>query len=109
MQHRIVRRVSWGIVAGLGAAAWVYAMALRDVPGDVPPPAAGALAGQGAMPEFTRHCAACHQPASLASELPDAAAAAAMIELLGRHGSAPLAADLRIVAELAAMNDAAAP
>ena len=101
--------MSWGIVAGLGVAAWAFAMALRQLPGTGPHPAAEAPADPVAAPAFVRHCGACHQASDLAQGLSGPDAAAAMIKLLGRHGTAPLADDLRIVAELAAMNEAAAP
>ena len=105
MQHRIVRRVSWGIAAGLAAAAWVFAFTLRDRP-----VAAASAVGptaqesQGAA-AFESYCAACHQPREVAGGLTDPVAAAAMVTFLERHGRAALADDLMIVAHLVRISE----
>jgi len=97
MQHLAVRRVAWGIVAGLGIVAWLFGLALRQIPGRT------VDAGRPPAPErrgaatFERYCAACHQPQELAGRLVDPADAAEWVGFLGTHGRAPLADDLAIV------------
>jgi mono/diheme cytochrome c family protein len=100
MQHRIVRRVSWGIATGLAAAAWIFALTLRSHPiaaNDSVQPAAQESRGAAA---FGKYCAACHQPHELAGGLTDPAAAAAMVTFLEQHGRAQLSDDLVIIAYL---------
>lgn len=97
MQHRIVSRVSLGLAAGLAAAAWFFALALRD-----PAPDTRAV-GERSLPEatgamaFARHCGSCHDAREWGPGPPDAATAAALVTFLEGHGVAPLAEDLLIV------------
>lgn len=100
MQHRIVRHVSWGIAAGLAAAAWIFALALRNHPVAAAGPVQPAAQESPGAAAFERYCAACHQPRELARGLADPVAAAAMVTFLEQHGRAPLADDLMIVAHL---------
>lgn len=109
VQHRIVRRVSWGIVAGLGVAAWVFAMALQQLPGAAPQPAAEAAPDSVQTSAFVQYCGACHQAQDLTQKLSSPDAAATMVQLLGGHGLAPLQDDLRIVAELVEMRGGPRP
>ncbi|MDH4260889.1 MAG: hypothetical protein OEW16_11395 [Gammaproteobacteria bacterium] len=109
MQHRIVRRVSWGIVAGLCVAAWLFAIALRQPPGGAPQPAGEPAPDSAESSAFVEYCGACHHAKDLAQTLSSPDAAATMVQLLGQHGMAPLQDDLRIVAELVELNGGAVP
>jgi mono/diheme cytochrome c family protein len=100
MQHRIVRHVSWGIAAGLAAAAWIFALALRSHPVAATNPVQQAVQESPGAAAFEKYCAACHQPRALAGGLTDPAAAAAMVTFLAQHGRAELADDLMIVVYL---------
>jgi mono/diheme cytochrome c family protein len=97
MQHRIVRRVSLGLAAGLAAAAWLFALALRDLPPDTPPSEGRRSPEAPGAAAFARHCESCHEAREWSGGPPDAAAAAAMVTFLDGHGEAPLAEDLLIV------------
>ena len=100
-----MRRVSWGIATGLAAAAWIFALALRDHLVAAASPIVPASQESLGSAAFERHCAACHQPRAVAGGLTDPAAAAAMVTFLERHGHAPLAEDLMIVAYLVRIAD----
>jgi mono/diheme cytochrome c family protein len=100
MQHRMVRRVSWGIAAGLAATAWIFALALRDYPVAATSPVQPAAQESPGAAAFERYCAACHQSRELAGGLTDPVAATAMVTFLEQHGRAELGDDLMIVAYL---------
>jgi mono/diheme cytochrome c family protein len=101
MQHRIVRRVSLGLAAGLAAAAWVFAIALQNMaPGEPSAPDRSSAETPGAA-AFAEYCASCHEAREWSGGLPDAATAAALITYLKDHGGASLPEDLLILQWLA--------
>ena len=101
MQHRIVRRVSFGLAAGLAAAALVFAFALRDLSPGRSAEMDRSSAGTPGEAAFAQHCASCHEAREWSRGLPDAAAAASMLAYLENHGGATLAEDLLILQWLA--------
>lgn len=99
MRHKVVKRVSLGLVLVLVAAALGFArhhaVALAPVP-TVPGPAPA--------DPFARHCAACHDERDLAAALaarPERGAALLdLLEFLTTHGAASPQEDLAVARRL---------
>ncbi len=84
-------------------------MALRLQPRAASQPVGEPAPDSAESSAFVQYCGACHQAKDLAQTLSSPAAAATMVQMLGRHGMAPLQDDLRIVAELVEINGGGAP
>lgn len=105
MRHKVVKRVSLGLVLVLVAAALGFA---RHHAGAAPP--VPAVPGAPAEP-FARHCAACHDERDLAAELaarPERGAALLdLLEFLTTHGAGGPQEDLAVARRLLDLASAA--